>query len=80
MPVKQLAAEVLATPGVNLGGKTPEATIAAILYTSPLFKKVGRGVVALAPGAKDEAKKEPTKRPRLAARKKPAANTPAKST
>jgi hypothetical protein len=76
MPVQQLADEVLATPGVKLGGKTPKATIAAICYTSPLFKKVERGVVALADNAKasepakPKAKAKAKAKPRLAQRRK----------
>jgi hypothetical protein len=47
MPIAEVAAGVLKTKGVKLTGKTPSATIAAILYTSPDFKRTGRGMVTL---------------------------------
>ncbi len=47
LAVKEVAERVLANPDVSLGGKTPAATIAAILYTAPEFEKVERGVVKL---------------------------------
>lgn len=60
MAVKEIVAEVLAMPGVKLGGKTPGATIAAQLYTGSEFKKAGRGMIALTGKAA-----KPTPRPRL---------------
>lgn len=47
MPVADVVAGVLRTKGVTLKGKTPSATVAAILYTAPEFKRTGRGVVTL---------------------------------
>lgn len=52
MAVKDIVTAVLATPGVKLGGKTPAATIAAILYKGVEFQKTGRGMFALAPAAR----------------------------
>ncbi len=48
--VKTVIAKTLATPGVNLGGKTPEATVAAMIYVEAAKEdgqivKVGRGLV-----------------------------------
>lgn len=47
MPVADVVEGVLKTKGVSLKGRTPAATVAAILYTAPEFKRTGRGVVTL---------------------------------
>jgi HB1, ASXL, restriction endonuclease HTH domain len=48
--VKDVVKKVLATPGVELKGKTPDATISAMLYTEAkkpdgAIRKTGRGMV-----------------------------------
>jgi hypothetical protein len=48
--VKKVVAKVLATPGVELKGKTPEATISAMIYVEAkkpdgAIRKAGRGLV-----------------------------------
>jgi hypothetical protein len=48
--VKDVVKKVLDTPGVELKGKTPDATISAMLYTEAkkedgAIRKVGRGLV-----------------------------------
>jgi hypothetical protein len=48
--VKTVVAKVLATPGIELNGKTPEATISAMIYTEAkkedgAIRKAGRGLV-----------------------------------
>jgi HB1, ASXL, restriction endonuclease HTH domain len=48
--VQDVVKKVLATPGVELKGKTPDATISAMLYTEAkkpdgAIRKAGRGMV-----------------------------------
>ena len=48
--VKTVVAKVLTTPGIELKGKTPEATISAMIYTEAkkedgAIRKAGRGLV-----------------------------------
>src|SRR5688572_22553044 len=72
LPVQELISAVLDTPGVELRGKTPRATVAAQLYTGKEFQKAGRGIVKLAPGAKADAEPKPRpaqRRPKAPAKK-----------
>lgn len=51
--VKVIAEKVVATKGVTLAGKTPEATIAAMLHVEAkkgnIFQKAGKGLFTLLP-------------------------------